>query len=133
MQFVTENVFLIIVAFVSGGMLLWPLISRQLAGPTLSTLQATRLINDSGAVLLDVRDGSEFSAGHLPNARNIPVQDLEKRIKELPSGKPVIVVCESGTRAARAAAALRKHGRNDVFCLDGGIRGWQAAGLPVVK
>ncbi|HVL58554.1 MAG TPA: rhodanese-like domain-containing protein [Burkholderiaceae bacterium] len=133
MQFVTENIFLILVAFLSGGMLLWPLINRQLGGPSLSTLQATRLINDSGAVLLDVRDSAEFSNGHLPNAKNIPVPEIEKRAKELPAGKPVIVVCDTGSRAARAAAALRKLGRGDVFCLDGGIRGWQAAGLPVVK
>jgi rhodanese-related sulfurtransferase len=44
-----------------------------------------------------------------------------------------VVVCASGSRAGRAAAALRRAGRADVFCLDGGLSGWQQAGLPVVK
>ena len=61
------------------------------------------------------------------------VEDIEKRAGELPAGKPVIVCCASGSRAARAAAALRKSGREQVFCLDGGVSGWQQAGLPVVK
>jgi rhodanese-related sulfurtransferase len=132
-NFVTENIFLIVIAFASGAMLLWPLINRQMAGATLNTLQATRLINDSGAVLLDVRGGDEYAAGHLPNSKNIPAADLDKRLGELPANKPVIVVCASGSRAGRAAAALRKAGRSDVFCLDGGISGWQQAGLPITR
>jgi rhodanese-related sulfurtransferase len=108
-KFVTENIFLIVIAFVSGAMLLWPMINRQLAGAMVNTLQATRLIND-GALVLDVRTPAEWSAG-----------------------KPVVVVCASGSRAGRAAAALRRAGRADVFCLDGGLSGWQQAGLPVVK
>jgi rhodanese-related sulfurtransferase len=131
-KFVTENIFLIVIAFVSGGMLLWPLVNRSLAGATVNTLQATRLIND-GAVVLDVRDAAEYGAGHLANSRNIPTAELDKRVAELPANKPVVVVCASGSRAARAAAALRRAGRTDVFCLDGGLAGWRQAGLPVVK
>ena len=132
MKFVTENLFLIVVALVSGGMLLWPMVNRQLAGATVNTLQATRLIND-GAVVLDVREPAEFTAGHLANSRNIPTAQLDQRLAELPAGKPVVVVCASGSRAGRAAAALRKAGRADVFCLDGGLAGWRQAGLPVVS
>lgn len=132
MKFVTENIFLIVIAFVSGGMLLWPLINRQLAGATVNTLQATRLIND-GAIVLDVREDKEYAAGHLANSRHIPVGQLDSRAGELPAGKPVVVVCASGSRSGRAAAALRKGGRADVFCLDGGVSGWQQAGLPLVR
>ena len=133
MNFVTENIFLIAIAFLSGAMLLWPVVSRGMAGATLGTLQATRMMNDQGAVVVDVRPNTEFAAGHLPNAKNIPVDDIVKRIGELPAGKPVIVVCGSGNRAGKAAAALRAAGRQDVFCLDGGIAGWQQAGLPLVR
>jgi rhodanese-related sulfurtransferase len=131
-KFVLDNIFLIAIAFVSGGMLVWPLVNRQLAGATVNTLQATRLMND-GALVLDVRDGAEFAAGHVANSRNIPTAELDRRIAELPAGKPVVVVCANGSRSARAAAALRKSGRGDVFCLEGGLAGWQQAGLPVVK
>lgn len=133
MNFVTENIFLIAVAFASGAMLLWPLVNRGMAGASVGTLQATRMINDQGAVVLDVRPNAEFATGHLPNAKNIPADDIARRLGELPAGKPVIVVCASGNRAGRAAAALRTAGRQDVFCLEGGIAGWQQAGLPLVK
>ena len=133
MNFVTENIFLIAIAFLSGGMLLWPVVNRGMAGATLGTLQATRLMNDQGALVVDVRPTAEFAAGHLPNARNIPADDVSRRAGELPAGKPVIVVCGSGSRAGKAATALRAAGRQDVFCLEGGIAGWQQAGLPLVK
>jgi rhodanese-related sulfurtransferase len=132
-KFLTDNIFLIIIALASGTMLLWPLIMRQTGGPALNTLGATRLINDANAVVVDVREPAEFNAGHLPNARNIPLKDLDKRSGDLPAGKPVIVVCASGQRSARAAATLRKTGRDQVFCLDGGLQAWQQAGLPVLK
>ena len=132
-NFVTENIFLIAIAFLSGGMLVWPLVNRGMAGATLGTLQATRMMNDQGAVIVDVRPNTEFATGHLPNARNIPVEDISKRMGELPAGKPVIVVCGSGNRAGKAASALRTAGRQEVFCLEGGVAGWQQAGLPLVK
>lgn len=132
MDFVLQNIFLIVTAFVSGAMLLWPFVTRRLAGASVGTLQATRLIND-GAVIVDVREPAEFAAGHLANSRNIPTAEIDKRAAELPSGKAVVVVCASGSRSARAASVLRKGGRADVFCLDGGLSGWQQAGLPVVK
>ncbi|MFN5882181.1 MAG: rhodanese-like domain-containing protein [Burkholderiales bacterium] len=132
MQFLIDNLFIIAVAFVSGGMLVWPLVNRQLAGATVNTLAATRLIND-GAVILDVRDNAAWAAGHLNGSRNIPLTELQQRAAELPSGKAVVVACESGNRSAKAAAALRKAGRSEVFCLEGGINAWKQAGLPVSK
>ena len=134
MNFVTKNIFLIAIACVSGAMLLWPVVNRGMAGgAAVGTLQATRMINDQNALILDVRTAAEFAAGHLPGARNIPADEIVKRGAELPAGKPVIVVCASGNRAGKAAAALRTGGRQDVFCLDGGIAQWQQAGLPLVK
>ncbi len=132
MKFVTENLLLIAIAFVSGAMLIWPLVNRRFAGPGLDTLAATRLIND-GALVLDVRDTGEFGAGHLPGARNIPLPELDKRAAELPAGKPVLICCDSGARSGRAAGVLRKAGREQVFNLDGGLAAWKQAGLPVVK
>lgn len=134
MDFVTENIFLILIAVVSGAMLLWPSLSRSMGGgATLGTLQATRLINDRSAVVVDVRSPDEFAGGHLPNSRHIPVAEIDRRAAEIPAGKPVLLVCASGNRAMRAAAALRKGGRDEVFCLEGGVGAWQQAGLPLVK
>jgi len=133
-DFVLDNIALIVIAVVSGAMLLWPLITRGTSGgASLDTLRATRLINDSGAVVLDVRTPAEFAAGHLPNARNIPLAELDKRAAELPANKPVLVCCTSGVTSSRAAGVLRKAGRTEVFNLSGGLDGWRQAGLPVVK
>jgi rhodanese-related sulfurtransferase len=131
-KFLTENIFLIVTALVSGAMLLWPLINRQMAGASVGTLEATRLMN-SGAIVLDVRKPDEFAGGHVVGSRNIPMADIDKRAGELPAGKALIVVCANGSSAARAAGSLRKAGRAEVFCMDGGLASWQQAGLPVVK
>jgi rhodanese-related sulfurtransferase len=130
--FVTENIFLFAIAFVSGAMLLWPIISRRGANG-LDTLAATRMINDTDALILDVRAPGEFEAGHLPGARNIPLADLPKRAGELPAGRPVIVCCNTGATSVRGVGELRKSGRDQVFNLDGGLNAWRQAGLPVVR
>ena len=133
MKFLIDNIVLIAIAFVSGGMLLWPLVARRAGGPALDTLGATRLINDTNAIVLDVSEPAEFAGGHLPNAKHIPLGDLDKRAGELPSNRPVIVYCASGNRSTRAVAQLRKTGRDQVFSLAGGLSAWRQAGLPVVK
>lgn len=133
LAFVTENIILIAIAFASGAMLLWPMIMKRTAGASLNTLGATRMINDTQAIVLDVRATGEFDAGHLPNARNIPLAELDQRTGELPAGRPVIVCCNTGMTSAKGAAALRKAGREEVFNLDGGLNAWRQAGLPVVK
>ncbi|MGD9942655.1 MAG: rhodanese-like domain-containing protein [Burkholderiaceae bacterium] len=133
MSFVTENIILISIAVVSGGLLLWPLLTRGAGGPLLDTLAATRLINDSQAVVVDVRPAADFAGGHLPNARNLPLAEFDKRSSELPAGKPVLLYCASGNSAGKAAGALRKAGRGEVFMLAGGLQAWRQAGLPLVK
>lgn len=133
MQFVIENIAWIAIAVVSGAMLVWPLVQRGTGGPSLDTLGATRLINDTNPIVIDVRQPAEFAAGHLPNARNIPLADLDKRAGELPGGRPVLICCASGSRSGRAASVLRKAGRQEVFNLAGGLQSWQQAGLPVVR
>ncbi len=133
MKFATENFFLIAIAVVSGALLFWPIITRRMAGAMVDNLAATRMVNDQGAVLLDVRSGDDFAAGHLPQARHIPADDVAKRAGELPSNKPIILYCGTSRQSGKAAGALRAAGRDQVFVLDGGLNGWRQSGLPVVK
>ena len=131
MQFLIDNALLILVAFASGGMLLWPLLRSRAAGPALTTLQATQLINGKHAQVIDVRDGAEFARGTLPNARHIPLAELGARgPKELKKDRPVIVLCNAGNLAGRAAAQLRAAGLAEVYVLAGGLNAWREAGLP---
>lgn len=133
MKFFLDNIWLIGIALLSGGALLWPNLQRR--GAKVSTLQATQLINQGKAVFVDVREPAEFSAGHMRDAKNIPMGELSKRVGELDKfkSKAVIAVCQTGTRSAKAAAQLKKAGFNEAFSLDGGIAAWQAQGLPLVK
>jgi rhodanese-related sulfurtransferase len=135
LKFVTENIFLIAIAFVSGGMLVWPLVRRGAGGPSVNTLEATMLMNKKDSLVLDVRAADEFSQGHILNARNIPLDELEGRVKEIEryKDKPVIVACAVGSRSGAAAGALRKHGFTNVVNLSGGIAAWRQAGLPTEK
>src|SRR5688572_10055271 len=133
-EFIRNNLLLIAVAFVSGAMLIWPLVRRGTGGPYVDAARATQLINREDALVVDVRDPGEYGAGHILGARNVPVAridekaDLGKR-----KDRPLIVYCDSGARAARAAAALRQHGYTQVVNLSGGLGAWQAAGLPIEK
>ena len=86
---------------------------------------------DTGVILVDVREPAEWAAGHAQGARHIPLAQLGQGHSELPVGRPVITVCRSGARSARAATLLAEQGA-DASNLDGGMRAWAAAGLPVV-
>lgn len=131
MQFVLENYLLIAVALVSGGLLAWPLLRDRAAGPALSTLQATQLINAKNAQVVDVRAAEQFAAGSLPNARHIPADQIDQRAAELRKERPVIVVADGGQLAPRAASRLRAAGLAEVYVLAGGLAAWRAAGLPL--
>jgi rhodanese-related sulfurtransferase len=135
LKFITEHIFLVALAAVSGSMLIWPAIRRSAGGASISTLQATLLINQQNALVLDVRDAAAYEKGHLLNARHFAMGELAARSAEIEKYKarPVIVVCESGNRSGQAAAALRKQGFGQVFSLSGGMEAWKQAGLPVEK
>jgi len=134
-DFVRNNYLLFLVALVSGGMLLWPLVRRTTGGPWLSTTQATHLINREDALVVDVREPNEFASGHVLGAKNMPLARIDASGAELAKKKarPVIVYCDGGERSAKALAALKKLGFTRVANLSGGLAAWQQAGLPVEK
>jgi rhodanese-related sulfurtransferase len=136
MSFVQSNWLLIIVVVVSGAMLVWPVIRRRLSpSKDVGTLEATRLINSSNAVLVDLREPKEFDGSRLPRAVHIPLSQLESRGAELARyvGKPVVTYCLVGNRSSLANKTLARLGFTDVYNLRGGYRAWKDAGLPVEK
>jgi rhodanese-related sulfurtransferase len=86
---------------------------------------------ETGAALLDVRESDEWDTGHAPDAIWIPLGDLGARQDELSSDRPIVVVCRSGGRSAKATRALRQAGY-DAMNLAGGMQAWAAAGYGVV-
>jgi rhodanese-related sulfurtransferase len=134
LKFLLDNWILILVAFVSGAMLVWPMVRKGGGGTSVSTAEAVRLINREKGVLVDVGEPSEYAAGHANGARSIPFGQLEGS-KDLPSNKalPILGVCPSGARAGRAAALLRKAGYEKAVAVSGGTAAWRDAQLPVEK
>nr|WP_249115943.1 rhodanese-like domain-containing protein [Azoarcus sp. L1K30] len=120
-------------AAVSGGWLLFDFVRNQGNKSQLSPIEATSLINREDAIVIDVREQTEFSKGHIPNARHIPLGDLGRRSADLEKFKdrPIILCCATGARSASALATLKKAGFDKLYNLRGGIIEWEKAGQPV--
>lgn len=130
-NFLLENWPLVTMAVVSGGLLLRPLLQGE-GGEGVPPSEAVRLMNREKAVVIDVCEPDEFAAGHIGNARNLPLGSLDSA-KGLPGNKqlPLVIVCAAGVRAARGAKVLRDKGYENVHVLAGGMRAWREANLPV--
>ncbi len=137
MQFIQNNIWLILIAVASGGMLLWPYLTRLFwgVGPEVGTVEAVQLINRRYAVVLDVRESGEFAAGHIARARHVPLSRFNERLPELEKFKsrPLLVSCQNGLMSGKACGILRKNGFKEVFKLKGGIAAWEQASLPLEK
>ena len=103
-------------------------------GKALSHHEVTRMLNRDEAVVVDVRDGKEFSAGHIVDAIHIPYLKLADRSSELEKhrSKTIVVVDKMGQHAGAAGKTLKDKGFT-VNRLQGGISEWQSQNLPVVK
>lgn len=137
MEFLKQNVMLIGLAIGSGLMLLWPMLNRGGSSgvPNLTPNEAVLMMNRNQVLILDVRDEAEFAAGHISNAKHIPVAELGSRIKEIQKykNKPVIVNCQGGVRSSKACNILRKLEFTQLNNLQGGLNAWTQAKLPLVK
>lgn len=133
MKFIVDNWMLIVVALSSGGMLLWPVI--QSSGGGLTAEGAVQLINREKAVVVDVCEAEEFAVGHVGGAKNIPLNSLEEKLAAAVKNKtlPLILVCQTGARSARAVAIAKKLGYEQAQSMAGGLKSWRTANLPLEK
>ncbi|MGV8898403.1 MAG: rhodanese-like domain-containing protein [Burkholderiaceae bacterium] len=102
--------------------------------PTTLDVKQGAALQSRGALLLDVREVSEYAAGHAPGSTLIPLGLLQQRLAEIAGHKnqPVAVICRSGSRSAKAVKILEQAGFSAVANVEGGMNAWQKAGLPVV-
>jgi len=93
------------------------------------------LLINKGAAVLDLRSQAEFSAGHIINARNFPIAELEARSQDLEKlrGQILLVYCKSGESAASAATKLAKRGFEGIAVLKGGLGAWQQEQFPLER
>lgn len=118
------------------GLSLALLVSPIFAADTISVDELAAKVNAGTApMIIDVRSEDEFLAGHLPNARLIPHQQIGDYVEGLSTQKDetVVLYCKSGKRAGLAADALEKAGFSKVTILEGSYQAWTASGNKVVK
>ena len=100
------------------------------------TALGTQLKSDAAPVVIDVRGAKEYAAGHVQGAVNIPLSDLNRKLKKLPTDRPIVTYCNmhhpGQSRGERAAALLSEKGFK-AMAINGGFPAWQTAGLPVEK
>jgi len=111
------------------------LVMQQLQAAEGVDVKQAQSMTQQGALLLDVREPEEFSAGHAPNAKLIPLGQLDSRLQEIASykDKPVVVMCRSGRRSGIAVSQLQAAGFTQVSNVKGGIHEWEKNGLEIVK
>ena len=115
----------------------------SLAGFLLTTVAAAALQNITatdmqksmkqtpGLYLLDVRTPGEYAQKHIKGAHLIPIDQVQKRINEIPKDRSIIVYCETGVRSTQVGRYLDRLGYNSVSNLSQGIMGWQLRGYPI--
>jgi hydroxyacylglutathione hydrolase len=116
-----------IAGFLAGGMPAWtaaglPTAQISLLNPC--EVQSRIDFAPDQVTLLDVRNPSEWTAGHIPSARHITLGDLPHQLATLPNRQPIITVCQGGYRASTAASLLAKAGFSNVCTLEGGMNAW---------
>ncbi|MDR2016525.1 MAG: rhodanese-like domain-containing protein [Burkholderiales bacterium] len=136
LDFLIKNWMLVIIFVGSGALLfLWPQIQNRFSPAAgVSTLEATKLINAGGVIVLDIRDAASYAEGHLGKAINIPLAELRGKLPELrkKSPKNILVYCDRGQKSLAAAKILAEMDKS-IHNLQGGLAAWKEAGLPVEK
>ncbi len=133
MEFIRQNIIWVMLAVVSGTMLLSSMLRNRGGAGGVSPLEATLMINREDAWVLDVREAAAFASGHIPGARHVPAGELKDRVGEFDKfrKKPVVVVCQRGNDAKKACDTLQGAGFDKVVKLAGGMSAWEEASQPV--
>ncbi|WP_413700283.1 rhodanese-like domain-containing protein [Psychromonas sp. KJ10-10] len=136
-DFLTNNPMLSLAWVAIAVLLIHHQIKDKISGvKNITTQEATMLINKQDAIVVDVRSKEDFQNGHIVNAKNITLSQIEKgSFSAIESHKqtPIIVVCDTGARSASATSKLVKAEFTQVTNLFSGMSGWKSANLPTTK
>jgi rhodanese-related sulfurtransferase len=134
-EFTSNNTVLVVMLMISFFVLIFSELRRKASGMVaVEPAAAVALINNDG-IVVDLRSNEAFARGHIVNAKNIPYAEMDAHTDKIEKfkNKPVVAVCDAGTTATRAVAALRSSGFVSAYGLKGGMNAWTQAGLPVVS
>lgn len=134
--FASSHPYLFIALFVVLALIIKTEIESRVSGVAQTgPMEAVRLMDEDGMLILDVRETAEYSNGHLRQALHIPVSALKSRMNELEKyrDKTILAYCRSGQRSNTACRLLKKAGFEKVHNLAGGVIAWGNANLPLTK
>lgn len=134
LEFTNNHMLLVFGLLVAFFVLVFTELRRKASGLiNVEAVEAVKLINSDAAVL-DLRNTEAFARGHIVNAKNIPLDELDAKKDQINKWKsrPIVAVCDAGVTSNRVVDKLRKSGFESVYGLKGGMNGWAQAGLPVV-
>ena len=133
-NFILDNWLLLAIALSSSALLLWPVIQGA-TGAGMSAAEVVQSMNRDKALVIDVCEPDEFAQGHVLNAINVPLAQLQERLPVVTKNKsqPVVFVCAAGKRSQTALMQAKKLGYEQVNSLQGGLKAWKEANLPVSK
>lgn len=136
-EFIGNNLILSLIWAALAFMLIFGMIKSRFSTIKLvSPTELTMLVNRQNATVVDIRPEADYKKGHITGAKHLPLNDIvqgqAKGLEKL-KATPIIVVCQAGVSAQKAAAALVKQGCDSVTVLQGGMNSWLGASLPVVR
>ena len=121
-----------VVGFLEGGLLSWMEAELPLASlPQITVQQASAELTQKSIEVIDVRRPQEYAVGHVPHARSVPLSELAAHIQELPTDRPIAVICASGYRSSIATSLLERMGFKSVLNIVGGTKAWETSGFPL--
>ncbi len=135
-EFIANHWILVTIFVVLLVLLVRSFLKDRLSGAkSVPVAEAVQLVNRENALVLDVRTEQEYDQGHILDSLNIPVGLLDQNIRQLGEDRdrPILLVCRSGQRSARAAQILKRHGFTRIYNLAGGMFAWEKENLPLHK
>jgi rhodanese-related sulfurtransferase len=108
-----------------------PTISPQDAAAELEAARTGGDASPGRPLLVDVREHDEFATERIAGAALLPISELRDRHRDLPTDRPLLVLCQAGARSQSATMFLLQSGWTDVRNVEGGVNAWKQAGLPV--
>lgn len=131
MQFLLDNIVLVLIIVIAAGALVFPYFAKRGAGPEVSVKDVVQLINRQNAMMIDVRKPEEYRRGHIAQAVNIPADVIQGRLADLPKDRPIILVDTSGAGSRAVARLLRGVGFKQTSILEGGLFAWTREKMPL--
>lgn len=134
-EFITNHLYLWIALMVIIVLIVQDMVEGALRKYKSATPINTVTLINQGATIIDVREPAEYAKGHIDEALGIPLDTLDKQLKQLAADKdkPIIVACNMGSRSPAACKKLIQEGFKDVYTLKGGMQAWEEENFPIKK